>query len=453
MEVARKRLVDSFSRNAREVAFRTLLAAERRGRLDLQELLDAALRRAALSEVEARLAAELVYGSVRWRRRLDMAINALVPCPRQVSPEARVLIRLGIYQLLFLERIPPHAAVYETVALARRFGVDPGFVNALLRAVQRNGDPVKYPDRQRHPVAFLVRRYSYPDWLVRRWVAAWGLDEAEALCVAYNTPAPFHLRTNLLKTTREELSRRLQDDNVSVTRGEYCRTALVTKRLPIPSVSFSEGLFTVQDESSQLVTELLDPQPGETIFDLCAAPGGKTTHIAERMGDRGRVVAMDISAKGLERVEENLRRLGLRCVTTRLHDAREPLDEFADRVLVDAPCSGVGVLRRRAEARWGKDDDDVNRLAVRQFEILRNAARWVRPGGVLVYGVCTDTREETVELVKRFCEEEPHFRLESAKELLPALPEDAFDEEGALRVFPHRHRLDGFYAVRFRRLL
>lgn len=435
--------------NAREVAVRTLLQAEKLHRPDLKELLDPAL--STLSEPDARLVTELVYGSVRWRRRLDLIVHTLSVHPRRISPEARILLRLGIYQLLFLERIPPHAAIYETVALARRFGVHPGFVNALLRSVQRNGDPVRYPDPQRHPVAFLVRRYSYPDWLVRRWVTQWGLPEAENLCIAYNTPAPLHLRTNLLKISREELSRRLQNDKVSVTQGEYSPTALGVDRLPLRSTSFSEGLFTIQDESSQLVTELLDPQAGEIVFDLCAAPGGKTTHIAERMRDQGHVVAMDISPKGLQRVEENLRRLGLTCITLRLHDARRPLGEFADRILVDAPCSAVGILRRHPEARWQKNDDDIRFLATRQLEILRNAARWVRPGGILVYGVCTDTREETVELVKRFCEENPSFRLEPAQAFLPRLPEDAFDEEGALRISPHRHRLDGFYAVRFRR--
>jgi len=243
---------------AREVALRVLLDAETHRGTDLKDLLDGALSRATLTDADSRLTTELVYGTVRWRRRLDMIINAFAKHPRRISRVGRVVLRLGVYQLLFLDRIPPHAAVYETVALARAVRVEPSFVNAILRAVQRDGDPVTYPDRERHPVAYLARRYSYPDWLVARWVAEQGVEEAESLCAAYNRPAPLHLRTNLLRTTREVLSSRLQSDKVNVMAGRYTETALFVDHLPPLTryAPFCEGLFTVQDESSQLAVEL-----------------------------------------------------------------------------------------------------------------------------------------------------------------------------------------------------
>jgi 16S rRNA (cytosine967-C5)-methyltransferase len=442
--------------NARETALRVLLEAETRRRADVRERLDAALVRSALSPEDRRLATELVYGVVRWRRRLDAIVNTLAEHPERISRPARCILRMGVYQLLLTERIPAHAALYEAVALAKRFRVSSGFVNALLRAVVRNGDPVKYPDATRHPVAYLARRYSYPDWLVARWVSVHGAQEAESLCAAYNEVPPMCLRTNVRRGTREALLVALAEERVRARPGRYTDTAVHADGLPplADLEAFRAGWFSVQDEGSQLAAVLLDPQPGDTVLDLCAAPGGKATHIAERLGDRGRVVANDIAEAGLARVRENAARLGLASVEVRRQDGRLPMADLigrADRVMLDAPCSGVGVLRRRAEARWGKNEQALAKLAALQLDLLRNAGRHVRPGGVLVYAVCTDTPEETTEVVRAFADGTTSFAVEPAAEHLPTLPEDAFTGEGAMFVAPHRHGMDGFYAIRFRR--
>jgi len=441
---------------ARELATRVLLDAHRRGYRELKAHVDRALDRAGLSAQERRLSAELVYGVVRWKRRLDGVVNTLAKRPDRVSNEARCILRLGIYQLLLMDGIPPHAAVHETVEMTRLLGVPHGFVNALLRAVQREGDPLRYPARDKNPVEHLGLRYSYPDWLVRRWIRAYGLDEAEEICVSHNARAPLTLRVNTVRTSRSELIAELSATGAHVDAGQFASTAIVTDRLPSLSQykPFIDGLFTVQDESSQLVTELLDPQPGEVVLDVCAGPGGKTTHVAQRMGDVGRVVATDASEAALNKVRENTVRLGTSCVEFRVGDARDLIPDMieqADRVLVDAPCSAHGILRRHAEARWLKQGDDPRSLARSQMEILEATARHVRPGGVMVYGVCTDTPDETIQVVRRFQRSRPDFEVEPSGEFLDSLPENAYTKTGAFVLMPHRHGTDGFYAVRFRR--
>ena len=442
--------------DARRTALRVLIDTERRHGRELKPGLDAALSASDLTPQDLRLAAELVYGSVRWKRRLDRITNNLARRPDRISAEGRCLLRMGIYQLLLMDGIPPHAAVYETVELAAGTGVPRGFINAILRQVQRDGDPLRYPDRDEKPVQFLGARYSYPDWIVQRWVDRFGVDEAERLCVAHNEPAPMTLRTNLRRTTRPELVQALIAADVRAEPGRHTDTAVHAAHVPpLPDFEpFAEGLFTVQDESSQLVTQLLDPQPGEVVLDVCAAPGGKTTHVAERMDDRGRIVANDPSPDALDRLRENAQRLGLASIETRAHDGAEPIPELqngADRVLVDAPCTSLGILRRHAEGRWLKRDEDARSLAAIQSGLLANAANHVRPGGVLVYGVCTDSHEETTDVIERFLAEHPAFTLEPAQDRLHSLPDNAYTEKGELTMAPHRHGTDGFYAVRVRR--
>lgn len=446
---------DAAASTAREIAFHALVDAETRHGVDLKDVLDARLRTGALSDEDRRLATELVYGVVRWRRRLDMIVNTLARKPGRISRRTRCLLRMGVYQLLLMDRIPPHAAVHETVSLAHRHHCEPGFVNAILRAVAQSGDPVRYAERARHPIAFLTRRYSYPDWLVERWVEQHGVDDAEAICVANNHPAPLCLRSNSLRTSREGLIALLRDASVDASPGAYSDVAIYAMRLPTLTeyAPFVQGLFTVQDESSQLLTELLDPQPGEVVLDLCASPGGKTTHIAERMRDSGRIIANDIEESALSRIAENAARLGVKSLELRAQDGRCTFQDLmggADRVLVDSPCSGIGILRRHPDARWGKNDTHLATLRRLQLELLRNAARHVRDGGVLVYGVCTDTPEETESVLSAFLSENAEFQVEPASACVPSLPSDAVTESGAMLLSPHRHGTDGFYAARLR---
>ncbi|MEO2003114.1 MAG: 16S rRNA (cytosine(967)-C(5))-methyltransferase RsmB, partial [Candidatus Poribacteria bacterium] len=369
---------------------------------------------------------------------------------------AREALRMGIHQLLLMDRVPPQAAIYETVELAKRHNAAPGFVNAVLRRLQREGDPVRYPNHIKNPIAHLALYYSLPNWIVGRWVESNGPETATEMCKAVNTPAGMTLRVNAMRATRDEVAARLEKAGAKVEAAEHSADALRVARVGslADAEVFQEGLCVVQDESSQLITTLLDPQPGETVLDMCAAPGGKTTHIAERMRDDGVVVACDIASGGLRRIRENASRLGLTCIDPRLHNGRHQLTEFrgaADRVLVDAPCSALGILRRHADARWAKEETAIEGLAREQLRLLDAAAGHVKPGGILVYGVCTDTEEETAGTLLAFLDKHPRYHVEPAAEFIPTLGGDAFTSDGALFVTPHRHNMDGFYAARLRR--
>ncbi|MDA1191135.1 MAG: 16S rRNA (cytosine(967)-C(5))-methyltransferase RsmB [Candidatus Poribacteria bacterium] len=444
----------------RELAFRVLMTAQD-GETEIKDLLDTWFTQEGLPPADRPFATELIYGTVRWRRRLDGVIDALADDPKAIKPTARQVLRLGVYQLLRMDNVPDHAAIHETVELARRMRVAPAFVNALLRKIQRDGDPNPPTLKEQNPVRHLAERYSYPDWIVRQWVNRFGFEEAEQLCAVQNEPAPLVLRTNLLRTTRRKLIGELQELGATATEGSLTNTAVVTSNLQSLNTvePFQRGDCTVQDESSQLAVVLLDPQPGETILDLCAAPGGKATAIAERMDDRGKIYATDISQHGLGRIRENAMRLDHHCIDWQHADATDnsslnrvvPDQEF-DRVLVDAPCSGLGILRRHADARWRKSPEAIAELATVQARILRNGADRVKLGGVLVYGVCTTTPEETHGIVRAFLEEFTNFEEEPVSDFLPNLPLDAATEDGAFQLYPHRHGTDGFYAIRFLRI-
>jgi 16S rRNA (cytosine967-C5)-methyltransferase len=416
--------------------------------------LEAELDRRRLEPRDAALATELVYGTLRWQRYLDWLLAPHSRRPLEtLDPRVLAVLRLTAYQLVFLDRVPAYAAVHDAVALAGR-GAGAGaagFVNAVLRSFTRRseGEP-RPPD---DPIEALAVRGSFPTWLAARWVGRWGASDAEALMRAMNERPPLTLRTNTRRTTRQALAERLAAEHGVRTRP----TAWAPEGLVVldpggpPSAwrPFVEGQCVVQDEASMLVARLLDPAPGETVADVCAAPGTKTTHLAQLMDDRGRVLAFDPQPARLALVREAAARLGLGIVRT----LEGPVEVLAprfpaacDAVLVDAPCSNLGVLRRNPEVKWRRQPGDLPAAAERQHVILTAAAGMVRPGGRLVYATCSLEPEENEEVVGRFLAAHPEFG--------PA-PPTAFplplDADGWLRCRPDRHGTDGFAAVRLRR--
>lgn len=417
--------------------------------------LDALAEEKRLAPDDRALAGELAFGVLRWRAALDFALAPHVTRGLDsVAPPIKDLLRLGAYQLLYT-RVAPHAAVHETVEQARMLGREPaaGFVNAVLRALQRTGAP-RPPDPTRDLAGSLSITQSFPRWLVERTLAELGPDEAEAALAAHNVPGPLTVRINVRQTTREALIETLAFEGI---------TALPAARAPhglhlqgvgnvTASAAFRAGLYTVQDEASQLVTLYCAPAANARILDLCAAPGGKTTALAEAAPD-GHVDALDRIPRKTARITDAVRRLGLGNVAVYTGDAAGRLS-FApepgtyDLVLLDAPCSGLGVLRRHPEAKWRVQPADLERLRGEQARLLEAAARHVRPGGTLVYSVCTTTPEETTALVAEFTQKNADFA--------PVAPEGAAFEGAvlgeALRLWPHHHRTDGFFAARFRRV-
>lgn len=448
--------------NPRHVAFDILLRIEKdRSYADI--LLDRELSGGALQGPDRGLLTELVYGVLRHQGTLDHIINQF--SRQKVEKLERVvliLLRLGLYQTIFLDRIPISAAVNETVKLAKFLAPrSAGFINAVLRTVDRERHEIRYPDRQLDPVAFLAARYSHPSRIIGQWIEQLGMDEAESLAESMSEAPPLTLRTNTLKISRDSLIARLAGEGAIAVATRFSPDGLnITARIPLAGLlSFKEGLCTIQDESSQLAALFLSPQPGERVLDLCAAPGGKATHLAQIMENRGSILASDTVVRKLPLIEENAQRLGISIITvipldvsgTTPLSGHHSLDSGRfDRILVDAPCSGFGVLRRNPEGKWWKMPADIKELASLQKAILRNAASLLKEEGTLLYATCSTTIEENEAVITDFLSKQPDFMLEDLRELFPAYTE-LFTEEGFFRSWPHRHGMDGFFAARLRK--
>ena len=424
-------------------------------------LLANALDGAGIDDRDRALLTEIVYGTLRWRARLDAELKPYMR--RQIErtdPFLRNLLRLSLYQLRFLDKVPAYAVLNEAVELAkqgRRSG-PAAFVNAVLRGTLREGRAPMPPGSESACVAKLVEQWSHPAWMIQKWLNIFGLEETTALLKSNNEPAPLALRVNRLKLTREQLVNQLGRERIEADSSKYSPHGVVLRsRLPVVRLpGFGKGCFQVQSEASQLVVFLLAPQPGERILDACAAPGGKATHIAEMMGDNGQVAAMDISKSGLNKIVENVSRLELRSITTSAADFTKPSplsgNKPYDRVLVDVPCSGLGTLRSHPEIKWQRSEKDIQRLARLQTRILDHAARAVKPGGVLVYSTCTIAWEENENIVEDFLANHHEFVLEAAADYLPDQAKNMIKGDYFLAL-PHRHNTDGFFAARMRKAI
>jgi 16S rRNA (cytosine967-C5)-methyltransferase len=424
-----------------------------------------ALAQSDLAGVDRGLATELVYGALRWRGRIDFMLgHALDRKLSSLEPMVANTLRIGAYQILFSDRIPASAAVDESVRCARALGAEraTGLVNAVLRRLARDYVGIPVPALEDDPLEHLVHALSMPEWIARRWLEIFDPADAAALVRASNQPPPVTIRANRLRISREALLASLDRDRFS--DAEAC--ALVPDGIvlgrrgdPGRDPAFLEGKYTVQDEAAQAVVELLDPQPGEQVLDTCAAPGTKTTAIAERVGAHGSVLALDRHARRLQLVTRDARRLELPWIETVERDASEPLDDLLaarggrrfDRVLVDVPCSGLGSLRRNPDARWRIRASDVESLVRVQSQILKQAAAATRVGGTLVYSTCTILPDENEAIVTDFLSEHPEFR-QAPRETLPVGLDAALTPEGWLRCLPHIHGTDGFFGARLERV-
>ena len=395
---------------------------------------------------DVRFARQLVLGAVRWQKRLDWIIATCCVRPvAQLSPWARHILRLGTYQLFWLDRVPQSAAVHTSVELAKHLAHQgiASLVNAVLRNLLRQRARVRYPDQRQNPAHYLAVYHSHPEWLVERWIGRWGREITEHLLVANNQPAPLNIYLNPLRANRETVAE-LDLVPVEARPGFYRATngaALFASR------AYQQGQFQVQDPNAGLAVALLAPQPDERLLDLCSAPGGKSVQAAIAMADRGWVVASDISLPRLKRVRENARRLRLRAIRPVARDGTTPGCGAFDRVLADVPCSATGVLGRRPDARWSRQPAEFAALTARQQVLIQRAYEHVRPGGVLVYSTCSLEEEENEAIVERFLKQTPTARLERADTHFPAQPWAG----RYVRTIPGQHAGDGSFAARIRK--
>ncbi|MGD0626013.1 MAG: 16S rRNA (cytosine(967)-C(5))-methyltransferase RsmB [Thermodesulfobacteriota bacterium] len=407
---------------------------------------------------------ELVLGTLRWQARLDSAIHRTAKSPeKKIDPRLLHLLRTGAYQILFMDRVPHSAAVNESVRLAKAlFKNDKisGFTNAVLRSIARNKNQEAFPPFESQPIEYITEALSHPRWMVERWVREFGPEIARKICAANNLRPPFTVRVNTLKTSREILQGRFAAAGIESLPTPFSPEGLVLRQSPsLPADPlFREGFYFVQDEASQIISHLVNPQPGERVLDACAAPGGKSTHMAQLMEDRGEILSLDLYDPKLDRIRENCRRMGISIIQAFRVDASKPLPFpqkiTFDRILVDAPCTGLGILHRHPEAKWRQRPQDVQRLQRLQVALLKNVSSRLKPGGVLIYSTCTMTQEENDFVVDAFLSHHKDFHLQDLRLVAAHSFHPLIEEKGLLRTYPRMtipkddYRLDGFFAAR-----
>ncbi len=424
------------------------------------EYLDDIFRRnPELDDRDRAFISHLVQGVLRWQLRLDWIIKQAADFPlKKINPPILNILRLALYQIFFLDRTPESAAVNEAVNQSKAHGDQyvVSFVNGILRRICREKDRMIFPDRDGDTVQYLSVFYSYPVWLVEKWISELGAGFTEGLLSAGNNIPFFTIRANRLKLNRSELIRRLGEEGIT-GRPTPCAPEGIEiedfKGRVEALSSFREGLFQVQDQAAQITSYLLGPQPGETILDICAGFGGKSSHLAELMGDKGRILALDINHRRLLSLVSNSRRLGIRSINSLVGDASTGLSSLFrfkfDKVMIDASCSGLGVMSRHPDGKWNRDERDIIRLALLQKAIVNQAASTLRSGGRMLYVTCTISREENEEVVTHCLESHGDIFLENMKDHVPEWGQDLIDNQGFLRTFPHVHHMDGFFAALF----
>lgn len=449
-------------KNARDMALELLYAVLEEGAYS-NIALNRVLEKYQPEKIDRGFITELAYGTLRTLNTLDWVLARFLKQPIGKLPAwIRNILRMGVYQILYMAKVPDSAACNESVNLAKNHGHagTVKLVNGVLRNVVRSRDQIAYPDIDKDPVQSISLRYSHPEWLVARWVEEFGASDAEKLCQANNEIPPNAVRTNTLKTSRAELQKDLAGEGIDSREGSFAPETLVIDGFKSVGAiaAHRTGLFMVQDEGSTLVGHAVNPVPGSLVIDACSAPGGKSTHLAQLMKNQGRIISCDIHSHKMKLIEENAARLGITIIEPVVMNAAE-LDrhcrEKADYILVDAPCSGLGVLRRRPEIRWRKQPKEITELHRLQLQILLSAAKCLKDGGIMVYSTCTVTHEENIDVINEFLQQCGDFQLDSLVGHLPEglrqMPGTETLTKGYIQFFPHVHGTDGFFIARLKK--
>lgn len=374
---------------------------------------------------------EMVYGVSENKIFLDYCLDKLIPSGiKKVKVKEIVILRMGLYQIMFMDSVPIYAAVNESVNLAKNIcrGRE-GFINGVLRGYLRNKEQIKLPSKTENFIDYLSVKYSFPKWIINMWRRQFGEEILEELLAASNDRPPLSIRINTMKTDRKSVKKLLTEKGFEVAEGRFSdRTLQVVGSGVLETEEYREGLFSVQDEASTLTADMLCPEEGDTVIDVCAAPGGKTAAIAERMNNKGNVIACDIYDHKLNIIKNQAERLDIEIISTRLLDGMQgagELDGKADRVIVDAPCSGLGVIRRKPEIKY-KEAADLHQLVHTQKEILKRSAQYVKTGGIMIYSTCTVNKEENENQTENFLREHGEFNLIEQRQFLPTEGIDGF---------------------------
>lgn len=411
---------------ARYNTYKILLDLEKNKKF-ASELLDNLFKNSYFSPVNKSLITELVYGITRYKKRLDYVIAQIMEQKnptlnyKSLNPEIKTALKIGAYQLLFLNKIPDYAAVNESVKLAKKIK-QKKLINSILRKIAATKNNLSFPKEQ---LKFLSVFYSHPEWLVKRWCKNFGLAKTTGICQVNNTIPPLTLRVNILKNSLASFCEQLSSEKIKIISTQKNLATVTVKKLnSLENLSaFQNGLFYIQDETAVKIGKLLSPKPGNIVLDLCAGPGGKTTHLAELMENKGKIIALDVSSQKIKLLKDNLKRLSITMVEYFVYNGNSP-DKFLqnikfDKILIDAPCSNTGVFRRRIEARWHLSERKIRKLSKLQNELLEKSVPYLKPKGTLVYSTCSIEQEENEQVIRRFLQKHQDFKLETELFVLP----------------------------------
>ncbi|MGD6992435.1 16S rRNA (cytosine(967)-C(5))-methyltransferase RsmB [Sutcliffiella horikoshii] len=442
-------------KNVRELALEALLNVEKKqaySNLLLNNYLDSG----KLSKKDAGLFTEIVYGTIQRTITLDYYLASYIEKQKKLQDWVKVLLKMTLYQMLYLDKVPARAAIYEAVEIAKKRGHKgvASVVNGVLRSIQRNGVPDL--EKMENDVERISISTSHPKWLVEKWIEQYGVLDTERMCEMNLVPPHQSARANTAKADVEEVLQMLTTQGFNVEKGELAEESIVSLKGNMAySNAFKNGYMTIQDESSMLVARALGVEKDDFVYDCCAAPGGKTTHIAELLKDSGRVISTDLHEHKVKLIKDQAERLQLSNIEAQALDSRKAQEIFKeeqfDKILVDAPCSGFGVIRRKPDLKYTKSMQDIKQLASIQLAILKEVAPLVKKGGTLVYSTCTIDKEENADVVQAFLEANKEFEIDfNIKELLPEKV-NSYVKEGMLQLLPHYFGTDGFFIVRLKR--
>ncbi len=437
--------------NAREKIVEILTRVETRHSYS-DKLLDRELK--IFEEADRRFITEVVNGVLRWRLRLDWYLNQLYLGEYDnLIPDVKNNLRSSVYQLVYLDKIPPYAVLYEAVEIAKAAynQKTANLVNAILRNFLRQQKKFDFLEMQMDILDRTAFRYSHPKWLVQRWIEYWGIDEVSQLCEANNQRPRLSVRINRIVADRDIFFKTLEENGIQYElHPDFSNFVYIDNFQEFRKLDFIiKGWVSVQDVSTGIPVQVLDPRPGEKILDMCTAPGGKTGYIAEKMENQGRIMAIDRHLSRVRLTRENMQRLGMKNVFPLAADStRLPSRELYDRILLDAPCSGFGVLRKRVDLKWKRSEKDIQHLKNLQLSLLNEAAENLKPGGTLVYSTCTIEPEENEVIIGEFLKTHPGFETESLRDIVP---EKYLSNKNYIRTFPHRHQMDGSFVARLRK--
>ncbi len=419
----------------------------------LEKLLDIEIKNSELSGKDKALLFEIVHGVIRWLGRIDWILNGFYKGQfSKCIPNVKNSMRVALYQILFLDKIPEHAAVNESVEFVKKLQGEKSanLTNAVLRNIIRSKDSIRYPNKEEDIVGFYAAYYSHPTWMVKRWIKRFGEEETKNLLIANNNRPKHTLRINSLKTNSVELKSLLDSVDLKYKNGKYLSEYLELSSLTNISSweYFQKGYFSIQDESTGFACKALDCKPDMKVLDLCAAPGGKTAFLADEMKNMGEIVAVDKFETRLEILKKNMERLGISNIRTVVKDSLKFDENDFDRVLADVPCSGIGTLTKKPDIKWKKDLSDIRQLNEIQLKLLEKASMSVKVGGIVVYSTCTTEPEENIEIVNKFLSSNDNFELVNLNGMFSP---EVIDENGCVQTLPSRNNMDGAFVAKILR--